>query len=110
MKGVPLTSEHQNLLNEWNSISALLVHPTLNEIKDVIGAEELNGLVNETEDLDRAFVKASNFKINAGSLESYTTRYDNIIAGAVEGCPGLSPAVLKSLLAQESRFNPTVIN
>lgn len=110
MKGVPLTSEHQNLLDEWNSISALLVHPTLNEIKDVIGAEELNGLVNETQDLNQAFAKASNFKINAGSLDSYTTRYDNIIAGAVEWCPGLSPAVLKSLLAQESRFNPTVIN
>ncbi|NJM54184.1 MAG: lytic transglycosylase domain-containing protein [Blastocatellia bacterium] len=60
--------------------------------------------------MNQAFAKASNFKINAGSLDSYTTRYDNIIAGAVEGCPGLSPAVLKSLLAQESRFNPTVIN
>ncbi|NJM54185.1 MAG: hypothetical protein HC846_12860 [Blastocatellia bacterium] len=45
-----MTSEHQNLLDEWNSISALLVHPTLNEIKDVIGAQELNGLVNETQD------------------------------------------------------------
>src|SRR5262245_28826291 len=30
MKGVPLTAEHQALLDEWNSISALLVHPTLN--------------------------------------------------------------------------------
>lgn len=110
MKGVPLTAAHQDLLDEWNSISALLVHPTLNEIKDVIGAEELNGLLNEKDDLNRAFVAASRFKINAGSLDSYTTRYDNIIAGAVEWCPGLSPAVLKSLLAQESKFHPTVIN
>ncbi len=110
MKGVPLTAEHQALLDEWNSISALLVHPTLNEIKDVIGASELNGLVNERADLDEAFAAASRFKINAGSLDGYTTRYDNIIASAVEWCPGLSPAVLKSLLAQESKFNPTVIN
>jgi len=110
LKGVPLTSQHQDLLDEWNSISALLVHPTLNEIKDIIGAQELNGLVNEKADLDQAFSKASNFKINAGNLDNYTTRYDNVIANSVEWCPGLSPAVLKSLLAQESKFHPTVIN
>lgn len=110
MKGVPLTADHQDLLDEWNSISALLVHPTLNEIKDVIGAEELSGLINDQRDLEQAFSAASRFKINAGSLNTYTTRYDNIIANAVEWCPGLSPAVLKSLLAQESKFHPTVIN
>ncbi|HEY8561490.1 MAG TPA: transglycosylase SLT domain-containing protein [Pyrinomonadaceae bacterium] len=110
MKGVPLTAEHQALLDEWNSISALLVHPTLNEIKDVIGASELNGLVNDRNDLSAAFAAASRFKINAGNLDNYTTRYDNIIASAVEWCPGLSPAILKSLLAQESNFHPTVIN
>jgi soluble lytic murein transglycosylase-like protein len=110
MKGVPLTADHQELLDEWNSISALLVHPTLNEIKDVIGADSLNGLVNDKNDLSEAFTAASRFKINAGNLDSYTTRYDNVIASAVEWCPGLSPAVLKSLLAQESKFHPTVIN
>ncbi len=110
MKGQPMTAEHRDLLDEWNSISALLVHPTLNEIKDVIGAEDLNSLVNDRAGLDKAFANASHFKINAGSLENYTTRYDSIIADAVEWCPGLSPAVLKSLLAQESKFHPTVIN
>ena len=110
MKGKPMTGEHRDLLDEWNSISALLVHPTLNEIKDVIGAEDINELVNNRADLDRAFANASRFKINVGSLENYTTRYDSIIAEAVELCPGLSPAVLKSLLAQESNFHPTVIN
>jgi soluble lytic murein transglycosylase-like protein len=110
MKGMPLTAEHQELLDEWNSISALLVHPTLNEIKDVIGADELNGLVNDKNDLNNAFAAASRFKINVGNLDDYTTRYDNIIANSVEWCPGLSPAVLKSLLAQESKFHPTVIN
>jgi soluble lytic murein transglycosylase-like protein len=110
LKGVPLTAEHQDLLDEWNSISALLVHPTLNEIKDIIGAEQLNGLIDDRKDLSAAFETASRFKINAGNLDGYTTRYDDIIARAVEWCPGLSPAILKSLLAQESRFNPTVIN
>lgn len=110
LKGKPLTSESQHLLDEWNSISALLVHPTLNEIKDVIGAEKLNNLVNDKINLDSAFAKASKFRVNVGNLNSYTTQYDNIIANSVEHCPGLSPAILKSLLAQESRFNPTVIN
>ncbi len=110
LKGTPLTAENQNLLDEWNSISALLVHPTLNEIKDVIGAEKLNNLADFKVDLDRAFADASKFRVNAGNLENYTTKYDNIIANAVEWCPGLSPAILKSLLAQESRFHPTVIN
>lgn len=110
MKGVPLTADRQDLLDEWNSVSALLVHPTLNEIKDVIGAQDLTGLVNDRKDLDTAFANASHFKINAGSLDSYTSRYDNVIANAVEWCPGLSPSVLKSLIAQESKFNATVIN
>ncbi len=110
MKGVPLTSENQELLDEWNSISALLVHPTLNEIKDVIGADELNGLVNDKQDLSDAINNASRVQINAGNLDNYTSRYDSIIANAVEWCPGLSPAVLKSLIAQESNFRPTVIN
>ncbi len=110
MKGVPLTADHQDLLDEWNSISALIVHPTINEIKDVIGAQKLNDLVNERQDLTQAISKASQFKINAGTLDSYTTRYDDVIFNAVEWCPGLSPAVLKSLIAQESKFHPTVIN
>ncbi len=109
-KGTPLTSENQHLLDEWNSISALLVHPTINEIKDVIGAEELNGLVNDQVDLEKAFAKASDVRVDAGSLQGYTTQYDNVIANAVEWCPGLSPSILKSLIAQESRFHPTVIN
>lgn len=110
LKGVPLTTDHQDLLDEWNSISALLVHPALNEIRDVVGAQDLIGLVDDRNDLNRAFADASHFKINAGTLDSYTSRYDNVIANAVEWCPGLSPAVLKSLLAQESKFHPTVIN
>lgn len=110
MKGVPLTSEHQELLDEWNSISALLVHPTLNELKDVIGAEELGSLVDDKAEIDTAFSTASRVRIDAGNLDDYTTRFDSIIANATEFCPGLSPAVLKSLLAQESNFHPTVIN
>lgn len=110
MKGQPLTAEHQDLLDEWNSISALLVHPTLNEIKNLVGSEDLTKLADDKIDLERAFAKASNVKINAGSLNSYTTKYDDVIANAVEWCPGLSASVLKSLLAQESKFHPTVIN
>ena len=108
LKGTPLTD--QNLLDEWNSISALLVHPTINEIKNLVGSEDLTRIADDKIDLEKAFAKASNVKINVGSLDSYTTRYDDVIANAVEWCPGLSAAVLKSLIAQESKFHPTVIN
>lgn len=113
MKGVPLTHEYQDLLDEWNSISAYLVHPTVNEIGNYLGANVLGGALDGVAgkaDFARAVDAASNFRINAGSLGNYTTRFDEIIAGAVEHCPGLSPVILKSLLAQESNFNTKVIN
>lgn len=110
MKGVPLTHEYQDLLDEWNSISAFLVHPTLNEIGDFIGANVSEDGLKGVGNINAAYEKASNFSINHGSLKNYTTRFDDIIAGAVENCPGLSPAILKSLLAQESNFNTKVIN
>ncbi|NNE65476.1 MAG: transglycosylase SLT domain-containing protein [Pyrinomonadaceae bacterium] len=110
LKGKPLTSDKKHLLDEWNSISALMVHPTLNEIKDVTGAIDLNELGNNTLEFLAAVENSSTNRIDAGSLRGYTTKYDNLIASAVEWCPGLSPAILKSLLAQESAFNPRVIN
>jgi soluble lytic murein transglycosylase-like protein len=111
MKGVAMTSEHADLLDEWNTISALLVHPTLNEIGNYIGTDfQKNSNLSDTEKLNNAFTKASKFHINAGDLSKATTRYDDIIANAVSGCPGLEPAILKSLLQQESAFNPSVIN
>lgn len=112
MKGKPLTTEYQDLLDEWNSVSAFLVHPTLNEIGDFLGANVLGGALDgvTAKGLNKAFETAGNFSINAGSLKNYTTRFDEVIAIAVENCPGLSPAILKSLLAQESNFNTKVIN
>jgi hypothetical protein len=86
---LPLTKDHQYLLDEWNTISALLVHPTLNEIDSVTLSS--GAYVNQS------YNKSSN-------------RFDDVIELAVENCPGLSPSILKSLLAQESNFNPTVIN
>jgi hypothetical protein len=111
MKGVPMTSDNQDLLDEWNSISALLVHPTLNEIGNYIGADFQNTQgYDDSARIEQAFSKASKFNLNAGDLSKSTTRYDEVIARSVEQCPGLEPAILKSLLQQESRFNPTVIN
>jgi soluble lytic murein transglycosylase-like protein len=111
MKGVAMTSENADLLDEWNTISALLVHPTLNEIGNYIGIDfQKDSNLSDTEKLNNAFANASKFNINAGDLSKTTTRYDDIIANAVLGCPGLEPAILKSLLQQESAFNPSVIN
>lgn len=108
MVGVPLTQEHRAMLDEWNSISALLVHPTLNEVSDFLGANVIGGEVSGPAEIKTAFERATHSRVNnfAGSA----TRFDDVIARAVEWCPGLSPAVLKSLLAQESGFDTDVIN
>ncbi len=112
MVGVPLTKDHQESLDEWNSISALLVHPALNEAGDLIGANVMAGEVRGIEAVSAAFDRVAARDI--GNLRAIgggdTHRFDEIIARSVEWCPGLSPAVLKSLLAQESNFNPEVIN
>ena len=121
LQGEPLTK--QEWLDEWNQISALLVHPTINEVGDFLGANILGGEIKGARQFASAFERAfqtpavdgqaSAGHASAGQASSGaggTRRYDEVIARAVEWCPGLSPAILKGLLAQESNFNPTVIN
>lgn len=111
MIGQPLTKDQQPLLDEWNAISALLVHPAINEVGDFLGANVIGGDVRGARGMETAFERATNSPINERRLAGGSTRaYDDVIARAVEWCPGLSPAILKGLLAQESNFNPTVIN
>ena len=111
LMGLPLTD--QNLLNEWNSISAQLVHPALDEISDLFGAGFSGADIFSADAQPRV---AAEFRPTAhqgaglaGPFEM-PSRFDQVIARSVEYCPGLSPTVLKSLLAQESDFNPSVIN
>jgi soluble lytic murein transglycosylase-like protein len=111
MSGVPLTKNNQELLDEWNAVSALLVHPTLNEISDLLGANILAGELRgagaqPTFALDRTPRMPS----GPEKLSGLNNRFNDVISRAVEWCPGLSPSILKSLLAQESNFNTTVIN
>lgn len=109
LKDAPLNG--QELLDEWNQISALLVHPALNEVGDFLGANVLGGEVKGPQEFATAFERASRSPVNAERLAGGSThRFDDIIANAVEWCPGLSPAILKGLLAQESNFDTTVIN
>lgn len=111
MIGQPLTKDQQPLLDEWNAISALLVHPAINEVGDFLGANVIGGDVRGARGMETAFERATNSPINERRFANGSTRaYDDVIARAVEWCPGLSPAILKGLLAQESNFNPTVIN
>lgn len=111
MVGMPLTKEHQQLLDEWNAISALLVHPALNEVGDFLGSNVIGGEVRGADGMETAFERATRSPLNAGRLTGGSIhRFDEVIARAVEWCPGLSPAILKGLLAQESSFNPTAIN
>lgn len=108
MVGKSLANE-PDLLNEWNSISALLVHPTLNEVSNILGANLEAGEIKGAKAIDAAFERASKTK-NLSVSGISNNLYDEVIAQSVESCPGLSPTVLKSLLAQESNFRPTVIN
>jgi Transglycosylase SLT domain len=109
--GVPLTKEQQALLDEWNAISALLVHPTLNEVGNVLGANLVGGELHGAAEIQLAFERAANSPFHGGRfLGEGTNVFDDVILQAVQWCPGLSPSILKGLLAQESNFNPTVIN
>jgi hypothetical protein len=111
MKGVPLTHEHEGLLDEWNQISALLVHPTLNEVSDFLGADVLGGEVKGPGQFATAFERATHTRAGSARLTGGGVhRFDDVIAHAVQWCPGLSPAILKSLLAQESNFDTDAIN
>jgi soluble lytic murein transglycosylase-like protein len=102
MEGVPLTGEHSQLLDEWNSISRHLVQPTLKEVADYLAAAPAGEAAQGTGKVVPAAADAS--------TEQHINRYDQIIVSAADLCPGLSPALLKSLLAQESNFRPGVIN
>ncbi|HVF43937.1 MAG TPA: transglycosylase SLT domain-containing protein [Pyrinomonadaceae bacterium] len=108
MKGQPLTD--RELLDEWNQISALLVHPAINEVSDFLGANVLGGEVSGPAQMGTAFERAMHSRAGARLPGGDVHRFDDVIAGAVEWCPGLSPAILKGLLAQESNFNTSVVN
>jgi hypothetical protein len=111
MHGVELTREHQALIDEWNAISALLVYPALNEVGNLLGTNVLDGEIRGADGMKAAFERASRSPVNSGRIPGGSTdKYDDVIARAVEWCPGLSPAILKSLLAQESNFDAKVIN
>ena len=99
------------MLDEWNSISALLVHPTLNEVGNILGANVQNAEIGGVREVESAFERAAQSKVKNLPISGVGVNlYDDVIARAVEWCPGLSPQVLKSLLAQESNFRPSVIN
>ena len=102
---------NQEMLDEWNSISALLVHPTMNEIGNILGTDVQNANLGGTVEIQTAFERASHSGVKNLPISGVKNNlYDEVIARSVESCPGLSPQILKSLLAQESNFHPTVIN
>ncbi len=111
MVGQQSLAGQPDLLDEWNSISALLVHPTLNEVGNILGANIQNTEIGGASEVQTAFERASNSPVKNLPVSGVSNHlYDEVIARSVEGCPGLSPQVLKSLLAQESNFRPNVIN
>ncbi|MGI8786277.1 MAG: transglycosylase SLT domain-containing protein [Pyrinomonadaceae bacterium] len=104
-------ANRQDLLDEWNSISALLVHPTLNEVGNILGVNVQNAEIGGAKEVRKAFERASHSELKNLPISGVANNvYDLVIAQSVEACPGLSPKILKSLLAQESNFRPNVIN
>lgn len=126
MTGVPLTKERQDLLDEWNAISTSLVHPALSEIEAILAAPtDASSASGDARAAGVALVRAE--PLDATSIPFGVAnpkaiggdprlggvmgeKLDALVVRAAESCPGLSPSILKSLLAQESNFDPTVIN
>jgi soluble lytic murein transglycosylase-like protein len=109
--GKPL--EDPKLLDEWNTISALMVHPVLNEVANLLGTDNVAAeTAKEPQQVESRFARAAASPVNRAKFAGVegTRRWDDVIVDAVQWCPGLSPAILKGLLAQESNFNPSVIN
>lgn len=94
LAGTTLSPYQQDLLDEWNAISALMVQPSLNEYASIFG---------------RSKHKNHGFFDNQAS-NRLSQKFEDVIASSANRFPGLSPSLLKGLLAQESGFNPNVVN
>jgi soluble lytic murein transglycosylase-like protein len=107
LSGVPLTGQHSEALAEWNDISADLVQPMLDDALNFLGADD-DGAPSASARREPLLppARAAAGRIPGGDVH----KYDEMIERAVEFGPGLPTTLLKGLLAQESRFNPTVIN
>jgi hypothetical protein len=104
----PLLAEHAELIDEWNNISARLVHPVLAEVASVLPADP--GGPGFSEYWTPVPESAGQRFRNTATFNEASGHFDGIISRATEWCPGLSPSVLKALLVQESGLDPTVIN
>ena len=91
MIGVPLAGEHAALLDEWNDVSALLVHPTLNEVGDYLGADVTNGELRGAAELGAAFERVAASRHETGRAERRSVSGEG--GGAVSGGPGTRRAL-----------------
>jgi soluble lytic murein transglycosylase-like protein len=86
------------------------VHPVLHEMGNMLGVNLLADAPDGREAMQMAVAQRSSLHGTDARLAGEGEKFDDIIARAVEWCPGLSPSVLKGLLAQESGFDPDAIN
>src|SRR5688500_17119700 len=85
--GKPLTQTPTELIDEWNAISALMVHPVLNEIGNLVGADVSGGEFKNRRDLESAIARLSQSPAPvSGHDKAATGRFDDIIARSVEWC------------------------
>ena len=100
-----LTPEVQELVDEWNTISAKFVQPVLNDSWAAIESDQYFAGVGNGKSIN-----ASTGPAGERFIAGAATRFDDLIARAAEWFPGLPPSLLKGLLAQESGLNASVIN
>jgi soluble lytic murein transglycosylase-like protein len=97
-------SQSPELLDEWNDISARLVQPMLNDLAAFQARSTPERRPVAPSAGETPLRVAGKDKMAAAST------LDPIIEQAAALCPGLPPALLKSLLVQESGLRPDVIN
>lgn len=111
--GVNLAGDHQ-ALDEWNLISSLLVHPLLDEVRATLGPGAFpianTAPVPGPDRFPQGPREPAHLTSFTAARRNASEHFDEVIARAAAACPGLSPALLKSLLIQESDLRPHVIN
>ena len=113
LMGAPAKSSDNALVAEWNSISKFLVNPVLEELSgtDSNQVRPTGSLSLRSASQSIGLVAGSSRAIGAETEPGDRVgEFDDVINRAASWCPGLSPTILKALLARESGFDPNVIN
>jgi len=113
LMGSPVRSSDSALVAEWDSIGKFLVRPVLGELSGTdSGQVVLTGSISLRSAHLLTGLAAGSRRTTGAGIEQCgrVGEFDDLINRSASWCPGLSPAILKALLARESGFDPSVIN